>query len=478
MDLPFSSRWPLRKLVERWRWRRQRSRLARLTIVTQFHPPDYAATGQFIADLSRRLAARGLQNLVLTGQPGYAFRAGAGQAERIEFHPNRCIRRTVTSHFWPQRIRGRVVNGLLFCLRTLLRLLRQGRRGDLMLLTTEPPYLPIVGWLAHLCTGSPYVVLIYDLYPDIAISLGVARADHPITRLWRHLQERSLASACEIVVLSSTMESHLRHHYPSLHTPVTVIPSWADPVAITPISKRQNPFISQHQLGEFFTVLYSGNQGRCHDLATLLEAAWQLRDHESVLFLIVGDGAQHPVLVQEVQDKQLNNVRFLPYQEPEILPQLLAAADLAIVSLLQAAEGQVAPSKLYGHLAAACPVAAICGPHSYLRAELAEAGCGEAFCSGESEALAQFILALSRDPERALRLGAAGRRHLLAHATPSLAVRAYAELLARHLPLAQKSYAEVPSTALQAPLQPKATAPLIDPDRRLMPIEASATHQD
>jgi glycosyltransferase involved in cell wall biosynthesis len=139
---------------------------------------------------------------------------------------------------------------------------------------------------------------------------------------------------------------------------------------------------------------------------------------------------------------QLSNLRFLPYQEADALPALLASADLAVVSLKAAAEGQVAPSKLYGHLAAASPVAAICDPSSYLRNEILRAGCGAAFSSGESEPLAAWILQLSEDRGLARELGAAGRRHLLATATPSLAIQAYAELLARHLPLDIKSYAQ------------------------------------
>jgi len=432
----------------------ERSRLARLTIVSQYHPPDFAATGQFIADLSCRLAERGLQNLVLTGQPGYAF--SRGQADRIEFHPNRCIRRTAVSRFWPERIRGRVVNSLLFCLRTLLRLLRQGRRGDLLLFTTEPAYLPIVGWLAHLLTRAPYVVLVYDLYPDIAVSLKVVPSDHPVVRLWRLLQGQALSCANEIIVLSTTMAERLRSHYPAVQTPVTVIPSWADPERIQPLPRRSNPYAIEHAPAGEFLVLYSGNQGRCHDLDTLLDAAERLRANPSIRFLIVGGGAQHRALVEQVRRRQLNNVRFLPYQEQEQLPALLACADLAIVSLLEAAEGQVAPSKLYGHLAAATPVAAICAPFSYLRTELARGGCGSSFRSGDSEGLARFILGLAADPERAHRLGASGRRHLQATATPELVVQAYAEVLSRHLPLRRKTYA--------APLS-DAAEPLPDPIR-------------
>lgn len=457
MPLPLlTSRHPLRLVTERLRWRVERSRLARLTLVSQYHPPDYAATGQFIADLSRRLAERGLQNLVLTGQPAYAF--SRQQAESIEFFPNRCIRRTAMSRFWPERIRGRVVNSLLFCLHTLLRLLRQARRGDLLLFSTEPAYLPIVGWLTHLLTGAPYVVLIYDLYPDIAVSLGVVPSDHPVVRLWRLWQGQAFAAASEIVVLSTTMQSHLQRHYPQVRTPITVIPSWADPEQITPIERSANGFAHRHGLSDHFVVLYSGNQGRCHDLDTLIDAAVRLRDDPSILFLIVGAGAQHKALRQRVQQLVLANVRFLPYQEAEQLPSLLAAADLAIVSLLAAAEGQVAPSKLYGHLAAATPVAAICAPHSYLRTELARGGCGRAFSSGDSEGLADFIVSLAADPQLARQLGRSGRRHLQATATPSLVVQAYAEVLSRHLPLAHKSYA--------SPLNQEAE-PLPDPSRDL-----------
>ncbi len=427
-------------MVDRLRWRLQDAANARLTIVTQFFPPDFAATGQFIDDLSRRLADGGLQTLVLTGQPSYAFSRNRG--DRIQFDHNRCIRRTSVSRFWPSRLRGRVVNSLLFCLRTQLRLLRQARRGDLLIFTTEPAYLPIVGWLVHLLTGAPYVVLLYDLYPDIAVSLGVLDHGAPLVRLWRWLQTRSLASAKELIVLSSTMRERLREHYPSVKTPVSLIPSWADPERIRPLAKAHNGFAKQHGLESVFTVLYAGNQGRCHDLVTLVDAAAQLQEtHARIQFVIVGSGARHQDLVERVQALKLTNVRFLPYQDHATVPEMLATADLAVVSLLAEAEGQVAPSKLYGHLAAATPIAVICGERSYLRQEVERAGCGAAFRSGEAVALAAFIARLSTDPALCQRLGQAGRVHLERTASPAVTVKAYARTLARHLPLKRKSYA-------------------------------------
>ncbi|MFZ0406665.1 MAG: glycosyltransferase family 4 protein [Cyanobium sp.] len=431
---------------DRWRWRNTRSQLARVTIVSQFFPPDFAATGQFIDQISRGLAARGIQNLVLSGQPGYAFHSD--RADRIEFHPNRCIRRTSLSRFWPQRIRGRVVNSLLFSLRTFLRLLRQARRGDLLLFSTEPAYLPVIGWFTRLLTRAPYVLLLYDIYPDIAVSLGVVSRSHPLVRLWFLLQERALDSAEEVIVLSSSMAEHLRSHYPEIATPISVLPSWADPQWIQPLPKAENWFVQRHSLQNIFIVLYSGNQGRCHDLTTLLDAASLLQDEQRIRVLIVGSGAQHDQLVSRVNQESLGNVMFLPYQDANALPTLLAAADLAVVSLLASAEGQVAPSKLYGHLAAGSAVALICSPHSYLRDELERGRFGAAFGTGQAKELALFIRQLAEDPVRCQQLGQAARQHLLATATPDIVLEAYADLLSRHLPLGEKSYASpLPQTS-------------------------------
>jgi glycosyltransferase involved in cell wall biosynthesis len=229
------------------------------------------------------------------------------------------------------------------------------------------------------------------------------------------------------------------------------------------LPKTENPFIDSHRLNDNFIVLYSGNQGRCHDLVTLIDAADQLRDHSNILFLIVGSGAQHRQLVERVHSLSLPNVHFLPYQESDQLPFLLAAADLAIVSLLKAAEGMVAPSKLYGHLAAATPVAAICSPSSYLRTEIARGDCGRCFSSGESSALESFILELYNNPTLSRDLGLSGRRYLLATSTPTLVVQAYAEMLARHLPLTRKTYA--------SPLHCH-SEPLPDPNRELTPTSS------
>lgn len=428
-------RW-MHNLSDRWRWRRgwsaSRSRESRITVVSQFFPPDFAATGQLLDDLTHRLADRGMKVQVLTGQPAYAYHQS--HAPGIEFEPNRCIRRTRASQLWPRRIRGRAINGLLFCVHSGLRLLRYARRGDLILYTTEPAYLPVLGWLVHLITRTPYLVLLYDLYPDVLVELKVLGERHWFTRLWRQLNRWVFADAQELIVLSEPMARRVRYFCPEVAGKVSVIPSWADPATIQPLPKADNWFVERHGLEHTFTVLYSGNQGRCHDLVTLMATALLLRRQKDVQFLFIGSGPQHQRLLDLVKDWGLGNCRFLPYQEPEVLPYSLPAADVAVVSLGIEAEGLVAPSKLYGHLAAGTPIAAITPPGSELQQLVQSSGCGAWFANGDAEGLADWILQLKANPQETERRGQAARALLQASAAPDRITDQYARLLERHLP--------------------------------------------
>ncbi|MFO7630409.1 MAG: glycosyltransferase family 4 protein, partial [Prochlorococcaceae cyanobacterium] len=401
--------------------------------VSQFFPPDFAATGQLLDDLTARLAKRNLQVQVLTGMPAYAYTSR--EADRISFEPNRCIRRTRVSRLWPQRIRGRAINGLLFCARIALRLMRYVRRGDLIIYTTEPAYLPLLGALVHRITRTPYLVLLYDLYPDVLVELKVLPASHGLVQLWRRWNRWAYARAEALIVLSEPMAERVRQAVPEAAAKLEVIPSWADPEQIRPLAKAANPFVAAHGLQRSFTVLYSGNQGRCHDLMTVMAAALLLRAEEGIRFLFIGAGAQNERLRELAHEWGLPNCTFLPYQERSLLPQTLAAADLAVVSLGIDAEGLVAPSKLYGHLAAGTPIAAITPANSYLGGLVEQGACGRWFANGDADGLALWIRQLKQQPSQVAAYGGASRALLQRTASPDRVVDSYMRVIAPHLPL-------------------------------------------
>jgi glycosyltransferase involved in cell wall biosynthesis len=395
-------------------------------LLTQFYPPDYAATGQLIQELALELDKLGLTMKIFTGQPGYAFQKK--DAPAIEHDHGVVIQRSRTTRIWSKRIRGKAINGLLFCCRAALHLVKHSRTTDVLLLTTAPPFLSILGYFAHKIFRLPYVCLLYDLYPDVAVALNVISNDHFLVGLWHLINRHIWQNSQQIIVLSSSMKQRVVAQCPQVKSKITIIPNWADPNGIVPMAKPDNWFAQTFNLVETFTVLYSGNMGRCHDLDTILEAV-KLLQNDPIQFVFIGNGAKRPAFQADVETLGLNNCLFLPYQEKKNLPYSLTACDLSLVSVSLGMEGIVAPSKFYPALAAGRPVAAICEPHSYLRKIIADADCGAGFDNGDARGLANFIRRLSVDGKLVKRMGAAGRYYLQSYLTPEIIAKQYSQVL-------------------------------------------------
>lgn len=406
----------------------RKKKLIKLSLITQFFPPDYAATGQLLEELVRHLGHLEVEIEVFTGQPGYAF--GTKNAPAREQSEQVRIQRTRATQVWHQRIRGKALSGVLFTLRAALHIFRHARRHNILLVTTAPPFLPVLGYLTHKLFKLPYVCILYDLYPDIAIALGVIPKHHWLARFWQMINRRVWREASQIIVLSPAMKQNVALICPQAADKISVIHSWGDAKKIVPILKQDNWFAREYNTVDKFTVLYSGNMGRCHDIDTILEAAKLLKD-EPIQFLCIGGGAKRKGLVEDIKKLGLNNFQFLPYQEKSNLPYSLTACDLSLVSMDRGFESLVAPSKLYPALAAGRPVAVICPQHSYLKQLIAEGNCGQTFDNGDSQALAHFIRLLSQNRQLAENMGKAARKYMELHFTPEVIAKEYLEVLDR-----------------------------------------------
>jgi len=287
----------------------------------------------------------------------------------------------------------------------------------------------VVGWLVHCITRTPYVLVLYDLYPDVLVELGVLQERHWFTRFWRQCNRYAYRAARDLVVLSEPMRKRVAFFTPEVAERLTVIPSWADTDLIKPIPKSDNWFVQRYGLENTFNVLYSGNQGRCHDLVTLMGAAMLLRGRSEIRFVFIGGGPQHQRVRDLAADWGLQNCLFLPYQDYDVLPWSLTSADLAVVTLAIRAVGLVAPSKLYGHLAAGTPIALISPHDSDLRELLMAQEIGAWFSNGDSDGLASHISQLASDPECLKRSREASRALSLSQYSGAKIALSYSMLL-------------------------------------------------
>lgn len=385
----------------------------RIQLVSQFFHPDTSANSVKLSELATGLADRGVDISVLTAQPMYSSDDRERSEPRTECHEGVAVQRVRSTRFdRNERTAYRLLNGLsFFCMAFLSLLVR--RRPRKLLLPTAPPYLPILGYLLGQLRGYSYTVIVYDLYPDMAVELGYLSADSPVYRLWNELNKRAFRRADSVITIGETMEEEIHRNY-GTECDVTVIHNWEDGDFIVPKPKDENPFSEEHGLVDKFTLLYSGNLGQHHDLESIVEAAAMIESErptaeEEIEFLFIGEGGKKETLQRMVAERDLRTVSFLPYQDKEVLPNSLTAGDVALVSQEPGVEGLCVSSKFYTALASGQAVIAIATPGAEIGRIVERAECGARVDPKSPEALRSVIEQWLDDRQRVERFGEEAR---------------------------------------------------------------------
>ena len=233
-------------------------------------------------------------------------------------------------------------------------------------------------------------ILIYDIYPDALLNFGYIKEDSILYRFWQRINEKVYKRANRVLTISNVMKDILENT--TQKSKVEVIYPWVDISFIKPIDKKENWFVKENKLLEKQGILYSGNIGVTHDLMTVMKTAKELNNSTNNFhFLFIGDGAQRVSLERYKEDNKLNNVTFLPYQDPEVLPFSFASADFGIVSLGKGAEGLSVPSKTFYMLAAGLAIISISRPNSEVSNLVQENNCGVSVIPSDHRGLFKFL---------------------------------------------------------------------------------------
>lgn len=268
-----------------------------------------------------------------------------------------------------------------------------------LLIVSNPPFLPLVGWLAAVFRRQPYVVLIYDFYPGLLERLGKISTDGWLAKIWRWFNRCTWSRARFIVTIGEHMAANVRREHPRNGPDIRVISNWVDTQFIRPLDKAENAFACRHGQREVRTVLYAGNLGHTHDLDSVLDAAAAMRTDTRWKFLIVGEGARRGAIARRIDQEQLSNVTLLPFQLESELPQLLATGDVAVVTYLPGVEGYIVPSKTYYSLAAGSALLVLARFPNEVSALVAEAHCGITVDPRDAPAIVNWLARCGREPD-------------------------------------------------------------------------------
>jgi len=381
----------------------------KILFMAQCYAPENVSAAVLITELAVDLAKRGHQVTIVTGAPNYP------QGKVFEGYRN--------SLFTAETLDGvRVIRTWSYISpskKTPPRLLHYGTysatafygglfagRPDVIVSYSPPLPLGLSAWLLSRIFRVPWVLQIEDLFPDAAVAAGVMTNKkiisffHGIERfLYRHAQRISVISRN---FRQNLLAKGIRN------SKIKLIPVWADPELVRPM-KKQNSFRRQYLLDDKFIVMYAGNIGLTSCLEDVLQAAEILQSNKDVQFVIVGEGVKKDALEAQAQARQLSNILFLPFQPRESFPEMLAAADLGLVTLNAGAALSSLPSKIFNVMASARPILAVTPPGSEVMQIVEEAGCGWNVPPQSPEKLAEIIIQLKEQETLLAQAGQNGR---------------------------------------------------------------------
>lgn len=400
-----------------------------LVMLVPHFAPDVAPTGVVITRVVEELALRGHRMHVYSSYPWYReHRVEEPFAGRIVRHEDVPWGRITRVDPFPVADKSNILKrGLSFARFSAIvtYLARRGPQVDGVLAMSPPLTLGLAGRAVARSRRAPFVFNVQDVFPDIAVELGVL-TDPRLVRAAGRVERYCYERADAITVLSDDLQANVQAKT-SHPERVRVIPNFVDTETVRPLP-RENDYRKEFGLEGKTVVMYAGNVGLSQSLEMVVDVAAALAYEEDLMFVINGQGAARAQL--EARAGGLSNVRFVDMQPSARVPEVLAAADIHLVPLKRGLGRSSVPSKIYSILAAGRPVIASVDEGSEIARLIERSGAGLAAAPDDAEAMTKALRRMLDASDEAQAMGEAGRRFVEAWASPGAVAEAYESLFA------------------------------------------------
>jgi colanic acid biosynthesis glycosyl transferase WcaI len=385
----------------------------RFLIITQYFPPEPGAAQTRLGALSRELVRAGHEVDVITALPNYPagriWRDYRGSLQRTERHEGTTVRR-----LWLYSATGsgarRLVSYLSFTLTSLIAAAARRRRPDVVFVESPPLFLAITGWLVSRRWSVPLILNVSDLWPESLVALGLMRPGIGL-RVAKSLERWAYSRSTAVTAVTEGIQRALANEK-SVDTTL-FLPNGADTDLYRPMG-LDTALAARFDLPvDGRLVVYAGTIGFAHGAEVVIGAAHRL-GKAGVTLALFGGGSEKELVALAAQRSGLTNLRFYdPVPEP-VVARLYSIAVAGLVTLRDSPlQDGVRPAKMFSIMASAKPVIYAGRGEGADIVQRADAGLTVA--PEDPAALAEAILWVLSNPERAATMGRNGRRYVEEH---------------------------------------------------------------
>jgi glycosyltransferase involved in cell wall biosynthesis len=247
--------------------------------------------------------------------------------------------------------------------------------------------------------GIPFVYWCQDLY-SIAIE-GFVKSrigwlGFPIWTYFHWLETKLLRKSTAIISITEDF-CPLFSLWKVDMAKVTYIPNWA-PVEQLHLSDKINPWSIEHRFADRLCLTYSGTLGLKHNPEMLLAAARYFLPVSRVSILVISEGLGADLLQKEKKRQDLSNLHILPFQDFEVMEQVMGASDVLLGLLEESAGHFSVPSKILTYLCARKPIV-LAAPSKNLSTRIVQdSGAGYCVDPGDEKGFCQKLKHLIEEP--------------------------------------------------------------------------------
>lgn len=296
---------------------------------------------------------------------------------------------------------SRVVFSLSFIIKSFFFLVLNRKKYDALIITTNPPFLGILMLALKFFLRIPYVIIAYDIYPQILGKMGILDKNSLLYKFWEWLNTRVYNKAFKIISIGEDMTQVIQNEMKIKDSSkIELIYNWSDKEKVYPVVKSENNFIRDNGLEGKKILLYSGTLGSTHNIEDILTAAKELKNERNILFVFIGSGAKVDLVKQYIESSDSSNAILLPFQPIEIIAQTLSSATLSFVCLDSVFTGLSVPSKSYGILAAKVPIIGMMDSNAEISRTIERFNCGIVWNKNSNTSLSNLILDVLNDESR------------------------------------------------------------------------------
>ncbi|MCE5328013.1 MAG: glycosyltransferase family 4 protein [Planctomycetaceae bacterium] len=391
----------------------------RILIIHQFFLGRSDSGGSRWNQFAKYWAAAGHDVTVLAGMVHYAkgtkppeYKGRFIVSEQVG--PRVTVLRCHVSESYNRNFMGRFWAYLSFTFSSLIAGILYAPRPDIIVATSPPLTVAPTMWMLSVLLGSPAVFEVRDLWPESAVDTGVLTSK-PLIWLSYRIEALAYRRAALINVLTPAFVDALIVRKGVSPRRLTMIPNAADLDLMQP-GPRDNHIRAELGLAGKFVISYFGAHGRANKVGQLLDAAELVRNsHPDIRFLLVGDGMEKPMLVEQAAQRKLDNVIFAPPVSKEQVGDYINASDACTAVLMKNETFKtVYPNKVFDYMCCRRPIIiGIDGAARKLIEEQAHAGL---YAEPENpQAFVDAVLALKNDPDRAEGMGRSGWEYVVEH---------------------------------------------------------------